>query len=145
MLSTQGAATNAGVMGKIIRTPDSLRQSEDLFNGEMPDGIYFRKDGKPESDGWKFNFLKFQANIEFEHSAELDFDKWLVVLFEDYPDDEVRVHYAFVRNHVKAKVQGFVVKKSIPGYGILIQMMEQMQMDEVHRALVLEFADYKKD
>jgi hypothetical protein len=124
---------------KDVREVSSVKTS-DIFNGEPFDSCYFKKEEIPEQDIWSYSFLRFSPGTRIWRNEELQTDAWLVVLFEPDKEDDCNVVYyqtylgdplVFVKNHVKSDCQGIIIKKSVPGVKILIEMFKGMKLSNI--------------
>lgn len=127
-------------MPRAIKQVENISQS-DVFDGKPADGIYFKTaESLPEAEPViSFQFLRFGEEQILEHNSDLEMDRWLVLLFEpidNTPQHNV-VYYscfigdalAFSKNHISAGVQGMIVKASVPGYRILLELLRKMDLD----------------
>jgi hypothetical protein len=137
---------------------DSITTS-DVFEGKSAiDGIYFRIEERPESSPLaSLNFLRFQEKTVLEYNSDLETDCWLVLLFEpEGVNGEITsvVYYhcyigdpiTFARNHIKTEAQGLIVKKSVPGFKILLELLEKSRMglDIVEEQISIDLDIFKQ-
>jgi len=122
-----------------IKFATSVKVS-DIFNGKTVDGIYFKKDIKPETNVYKYHFIHLGDGHKYEHNEELDMDRWLVVLFESELENEKEVWnivyfqtylgdpLTFVKNQISSGSQGIVIKKSLSGFQIILDMLKSLKV-----------------
>jgi hypothetical protein len=130
-----------------------LKPSE-VLKGTI-DGAYFRKSKEAESNEFQVDFISFDEHVKLEHSEDIGADNWVVLLFEeiDDPNFNYNVEYfrayildpiTFMRNQIAAGSQGILIKRSIPGYNIIQEIMSKLKLDDVKAVVIKDFEQFKK-
>jgi hypothetical protein len=131
----------------------------DVFGGNGFDAVYFRRQKVPESRLTDFDFLSLDKKEYVENNIALGMEKWLVLLFEretgNEPEPNQVIYYnvllgdpmSFVKNQIKAKSEGMIVKSCKSGYDMMHKIMEnvpEIQRNRLgldHRSFLKNYGD----